>query len=309
MLIIGSYASKRNISRCNDVDVIAYLSDTFAWIENNKANIINYYPDTPDKIIVLYRMSNEKVIFIEFNIAYSDSTNGILVEDKRSYTEDKDTIFGLGHFATLEVCLMLKMSHRYLKNSSHFWKTMLDINLLRVLLPNGISDWLNPILKKRESETYTYNHPKLNQKKDSFFSDDNIVYKFDHDELHQVVKLYDRPAYQYFKPEEQEVYCSKDMFEDAEEHIKLAAVYEESCVLALERSMIPFDGSLDYENAFMLALSKVCTSITSGWFREYAWENAYKVIELFMDQQPTKSYYNLFKVAEKTEQIKPIGGK
>ena len=30
-----------------------------------------------------------------------------------------------------------------------------------------------------------------------------------------------------------------------------------------------------------MALMKVCTSITSGWFREYAWENYDKVLDLY----------------------------
>jgi len=32
---------------------------------------------------------------------------------------------------------------------------------------------------------------------------------------------------------------------------------------------------------FEMALMKVCTSITSGWFREYAWENYQKVLDLY----------------------------
>lgn len=31
----------------------------------------------------------------------------------------------------------------------------------------------------------------------------------------------------------------------------------------------------------MMALTKVCTSITSGKFREYAWENFDKVVDMY----------------------------
>ena len=31
----------------------------------------------------------------------------------------------------------------------------------------------------------------------------------------------------------------------------------------------------------MMALEKVCTSITSGWFREYAWENYHRVVHMY----------------------------
>jgi hypothetical protein len=56
---------------------------------------------------------------------------------------------------------------------------------------------------------------------------------------------------------------------------------EETYVLALERSLIPFPGKMQPRDAFKLALQKVCTSITSGWFREYAWNNYRKALESY----------------------------
>jgi hypothetical protein len=44
-------------------------------------------------------------------------------------------------------------------------------------------------------------------------------------------------------------------------------------VLAIERSLVPHPGKKTPEQAYLMALEKVCTSITSGWFREFAWEN------------------------------------
>ena len=38
----------------------------------------------------------------------------------------------------------------------------------------------------------------------------------------------------------------------------------------------------------MIALEKVCTSITSGWFREFAWENFDVVTNLYNDDYITK---------------------
>lgn len=260
-----------------------------------------------DSKYVVHAFLDGRLTVIEFEIAITGSAAHDLLADDRSCLWSQKDKYGLGYFATKEVCLMLKLSHRFLRNSPHFWKTMKDIAILKAHLPQGLSDWLIPILKKREVETYTYSHPKLNTTKENFFKDDNIVYTYDHDELHQIVKLLDKPAYEYFKPNENEVYCSSELFANADNAIKIAAVYEESCVLALERALVPFEDKIDFENAFLLALSKVCSSITSGWFREYAYNNAYSAIELFEKQEV--NFYQKFLTARDNNMIQPLVNK
>ena len=89
------------------------------------------------------------------------------------------------------------------------------------------------------------------------------------------------PAYTKYMKDGAQVMTSKDKFFAANEFVRLLGVYEESCVLALERSQIPHDFKPSPRYSFELALMKVCTSITSGWFREYAWENYDKVLDLY----------------------------
>lgn len=43
--------------------------------------------------------------------------------------------------------------------------------------------------------------------------------------------------------------------------------------------------------SFEIALEKVCTSITSGFFREFAYENYYKIIEMF-DENYINHFWN-----------------
>jgi hypothetical protein len=40
--------------------------------------------------------------------------------------------------------------------------------------------------------------------------------------------------------------------------------------------------------AFDMALSKVCSSITSGWFREFCWENYDAIADLYSDDYVIK---------------------
>lgn len=186
--------------------------------------------------------------------------------------------------------LLLKLSHRYRKNSPHFLKTMSDIRTLRECISVDGSDpqWTEQemdILKLREKETYKYSHPKLNKSKNEFFAD---RYMFDHDSIHEAVAVGEAPAYEKFSIGN--VMCDMDLFEAASFDQQVAAVYEETCVLALERSVIPH--GTDQHVAFLHALEKVCTSITSGRFREFAWENYHNVVRFKRDTKPyIKAFY------------------
>ena len=185
-----------------------------------------------------------------------------------------------------------KMSHRFLKNSKHFNKTRNDILKLRenakAIVENPTFEYekYKEFYEQRVKETYGYKHPNLNQKKSTFFTDE-VGYIYDHDDIHEAVKMLDKPAYRYYIEPGQEVKCSKELFDSIPYIVKLYGVLEESYVLALERAVIPLNVSAD--KAFEIALEKVCTSITSGWFREFAWENYDEVKKLYHD-----SYVNKF---------------
>ncbi len=90
------------------------------------------------------------------------------------------------------------------------------------------------------------------------------------------------------------------------EAVRLAGVLEESYVLALERSQVPFKGKLAPKTSFMIALEKVCTSITSGWFREYAWENYNKVLALY-DPNYVKKFWEAVDNEVVKQYIAPVG--
>jgi len=197
----------------------------------------------------------------------------------------------------LNFLYMLKMSHRYKKNSPHFLKTMRDIQFMRSKGAKiGIDTYLlRPLYKQRMKETYNYAHPNLKQTKKDFFTDD-VPYKYDHDSIHRAIAAPNDPAYTYVKDCQDEVFMKKENFYASSLVTQLMCVLEESMVLALERSIIPFDSFENPERidwAFKMALFKVCTSITSGWFREFAWENYDTVLEMYgLDSQ---EFVNRFK--------------
>lgn len=268
-----------------DVDFIATMESFQRWVDHNKEYIKACYPVSEKKYIVAHVRDGKKTM-VEFEIAWPGSSaedlhNLCLIgmcDQHKGYVGDSNVAADC-FVAPPSVLLLLKTSHRYLKNNPHFLKTMIDVRFLRQK-ESLDSPVLQTILKKREKETYVYKHPNLMQKKKGFF-DASVKYVYDHDTIHQAVKLLSQPAYEYYKSEDAEVFCSKEKFFAAPLDVRFAGVYEEACVLALERSQIPFKGKVTPKQSFMMALEKVCTSITSGFFREFAWENYDSIMTIY----------------------------
>ena len=269
--------------RVFDWDVICDMGSFHKWEQANSSRIQRVIPIKANKFACI--MKDESPW--EFEIAAPGTSAYSLLE----LVEDGEYPFAVrnGHmlFARPKLVMTLKMSHRYLKNSPHFYKTMADIRHLRYC---GVTTWVeyHQWYKQRVRETYDYSHPNLNQKKSEFFDGAGIKYYYEHDDIHQAVAHLDKPAYEYYKIPNEEVKCSKELFYEVPEQTRLFGVMEEAYTLALERSQIPImEGDFTSETpwtpeqSFKFALMKVCTSITSGWFREYAWEQHDRVLAMY----------------------------
>lgn len=289
MVVIGSMAAQFYIEgmKPNDLDVVGTYDEIASFRKKFKAR--TFYPiDSGNKMF----MRNAEGFICEADIAWDDTMASRLVD---FINEQKDNR-SMWDFIlpSLDVLYLLKMSHRYKKDSPHFLKTMRDIHAMRKLGAK-IRPEHEAFYKQRMKETYKNQSPKLNVTKKEFFDPEGtgVPYTYDHDSIHEAVKELQHPAYSYFKPDQNEVFCSKEQFYDQEEYVRLLSVLEESYVLALERSLIPYPDGMTPKEAFDMALMKVCTSITSGWFREYAWENYEKVQALYNSNYVDKFEYGL----------------
>lgn len=228
-------------------------------------------------------------------IKWESTENGVIIHtdnipieveliEKREHTKKlfdamKEDMMVGQIYATPEWLLFLKESHKFRKNSPHFFKTLQDIHYMRnngVQLPKGSE----ALLKEREGLTYTNKLPKLNVKKDEFFKEEvyNLVV---HDDLHLSVALDGVPAYTHFLKDGSEVLTCKDKFWSVSERIRLLSGVEEALVLTIERSLLPNDFKPNPDKMFVYALSKVCSSITGGYFRTYCYDNWYKIIDIY----------------------------
>lgn len=252
---------------------------------------------TPTRIGMAY-IFQKKVL--EFEIVETSPLGGKLaLQIAEEGSPGEHPIYGLPiAYASPEFVYTLKMSHRYLKNSPAFLKTMNDIHTLRDRGRGQIVD--EEFYRAREAATYDYGHPNLKVSKSDFFKPD-VPYVYDHDTIHEAVAVMDRPAYTFYMADGAEVLTSKLKFFSLPRHVQLYGVLEESYVLALERSIIPH--KTNPKGAFDVALSKVCTSITSGWFREFAWENYRDVRRLY-----NSDFVDKFEAALAAGRIKPFAG-
>lgn len=299
--LIGSAALLRHgiiLREPGDIDLVGTYKEISAWVRRTYPGRVRELLPTNEGKKLVARIKDGPIIDAEL-VWPGNSSEALLklITDEVQAGED-----GL-HVAPADVCMMLKQTHRFLRNSPFFLKTRRDLMALRemgVQFPERHREFYT----RRLRETLDYSHPSLNRNKQSFFSDDGVGYVYDHDTIHLAVMLHDKPAYEFFKEDEAEVFCSKDLFGALPHDIKVSAVYEESCVLAVERCMVPFENQ-DPERAFLMALEKVCTSITSGWFRTFAWENYDAAVEMFRANQGDRLYWNRFQVALEDGLIEP----
>ena len=305
MILIGSNALWiKNPKLLNrkplDLDLIATEEEFNLFIEKVKPTVKARYP-------TLHPHWKKEIIESSINIECEFITPGSSAEEfEKLVREDPETrmtnLLGIDFLTpSLDKLFMLKASHRYLKNSPHFWKTAQDYHNMKsagAVIDN------KEFFKRREKETYYYKHPSLKQNKDNFFADDNIKYVYDHDTIHESVAIYDKPAYTYYIKDGAEVDCDKEKFFKCPLEIRLAGVIEEAAVLAIERSLVPFpDSNKSPKQIWLYALSKVCSSITSGWFREFAYEHLPILVKLYPE-----GFWEKFQKDLKNGRVLPFTG-
>lgn len=283
MLLIGSRAAGMHYPNLwdapNDVDIVAEFSEI-----NELVNRLGIPMCPIGKSKMIGQLASGTML--EVDIAWPGNTSYDLLQKVNK--DNRVTVLELGcdvALPSMDWLFTIKSSHRYKKNDPHFAKTLRDYHLMKYKLGCKITDenWL----KAREKETYIKRRPRLNSSKKEFFSDSSLKYKYDHDTLHIAVSHLEQPAYEYYKADDAEVMCSRKKWNSCSDEIKLYGVLEESYVLALERSQIPYGKNISPRDSFNIALSKVCTSITSGFFREFAYENYYRVLDLYSDEYVT----------------------
>lgn len=145
--------------------------------------------------------------------------------------------------------------HKYL----HFYSRVYD-------------DKCKELLAERTAMTmnqYPQGNPNLMQSKEDFF-DDAVEKLYDHDYLHELYAHYDKPLYTKLLRQADLAWCEESKWQMLSHEDKLKCIQEEVYVIATERYMVRNNWKYPAKKAYMQALQKVCTTLCSGWFRDYS---------------------------------------
>lgn len=209
-------------------------------------------------------------------------------------------------YIDLSNLLLLKSAHKYfyLGKYKKSFKHLTDYSRLLKLIFLSSN-------QKKISEQYTQwliewayfndsrllHFPKLDKSKNQFFNI-SVNYYVDHDYLHELVAIEDKPA--YTKCLTGEVMFSNKLFNLLDYQSKINMALEESFVLALERCIIPmFKGetylpAITPEEAFKYSLTRVSTNIASGNFRAFAADNFCQIYEEYLNK-----HINYYKIIQR----------
>lgn len=192
-----------------------------------------------------------------------------------------------------EFLLTVKLSHAGW--DIHWRKTMDDILFLKregvkcdeTLYKKLVKDWIGLHGKKWAS---------LKGKDSETFFEDSVKRKYNHDKIHEAIAVYDKPLYESLLLEG--VTCSKDGFDKLSFDDKILLVKEEVWVTALERYHIPSNFTCGRMEAYSKSLKKLCTTMSSGWFKYFILDN-YDKLYICRDTD----YLNKFKIAEQNNRL------
>ncbi|PKK72414.1 hypothetical protein RhiirC2_848421 [Rhizophagus irregularis] len=284
-------------------------------LRNMKSNVILNEEESDEN-----DNNNEDDNYVEDNINLSESKiesemfndiqpkiSALMICDLCRNIEDKMLFPLLSSFpcivAPLKILEALKTSHIYWP--ADFQKNIADLHLLRILLGYNKVSMTQPLyspqrdkpielmLKTRIKETEIIRgkpgaHIKLNMTNEEFLDHEDILFvqkHVPHDYLHELVKYGDQPIYKSLKDDQSKAWTKKSLFENLDYKTKLNCVKEEAMVIALERYLIPMI-SKNQETSYSLALARICTTLTRGWFRQFAIDNYSRLSNLDKDLLP-----------------------
>ena len=289
MIVLGSKAlhitTHTNAERFerSDIDVVMSLDEFHAFVAKNQQYIVKLVPTSGTKFSL--RLKNTRSQHYEIEIAFKGSAQWLLDNHQTvvagSFQDDCGNTFDV---ANVEILYLTKKSH--IHYAIHYDKNIADYTLLKNNVDAGKLKKYMPYFKMRAQETkerVNKRLPRLNRSNTEFFDrSKNVVgYVFEHDDIHEAIKHYERPVYEMMKKDFSSAWCEKDMFNDLPHEYKIRCVQEEAYVIALERYIVLRKGPQDHFEAYKAAVQRICTTLCSGFFRDFAVDNYFEVLEAY----------------------------
>jgi len=192
--------------------------------------------------------------------------------------------------------LSCKLSH--LGWNVHWSKTLNDVLFLKKKGCKVVPE-LYKLLVKDWTKVHGKAWASLENKDAGKFFKDAVKRKYVHDDLHEVVSVYEEPLYFRILKEDGKVGCSEEKFNQLSHEDKILLVKEEVWVTALERYLIPNNFKCSKNLAYFESLKKLSTTMASGWFKFFILDN---IDQLYISRD--YAYIDKFKQAEKLGKIR-----
>lgn len=292
MIIIGSRALAHQqfvperISPKTDYDVVMSVEEFMKWQSENSAFIKSMFPRSANKYkaIVKPAFGNPQVQY-EIELGMEGTSSKWLLDNKSEACHGtlKGALEEQFDVMDLDYLMLTKRSH--LIYPIHFDKNIEDYHFIKsVWGPLERTELMNEYYKLRYDEAAARNKqrtPKLNVTTEDFFSSKLAVPSyFVHDHIHEMMAHDGVPMYTKMQPDPSMAWCSKDMFFKLSYEEQVQCIQEEGYTIALERYIIPQYGEKcnDFFDCYKRAVKRICTTLCSGWFRDFAIENYDKAI-------------------------------
>ena len=169
----------------------------------------------------------------------------------------------------------LKMSHIFwdIKWSKHIY----DIQFLQSKGCELIADLFTE-LYEYWNQLHKPNWRVDFEKDNEDFFKDAVRRKYNHDDLHEIVKVHEKPMFMYIKDDLNKAAISEDLFNKLDLQDKFLVVQEEACVLAYERYIL--NGVTGhYRGAYSKALKDLIMRLTPLWLGVFIVQNYGQLIK------------------------------
>lgn len=307
----------RTLTKENDYDFIATHESTMDWIASLGENVVfeqsnipfdfKQYGELLSKDISQWKhwdtklgaKCKENLDFTEQNgnvkkiTGHTDKIKFEIEIAPKGGSRSSNSILKMcGDFivAPLQILEAIKTSHMVF--SKNFRKHMTDLHLMRDRLHRK-GNYFEPARDEKVTEIMYLRriehclmfgvpgfHINLNKTNEAFLETDSVLYTDKyilHDDLHLKTCYGKTPAYDDLRLDKTKAMMDKALFDKASNQVRLNCVREEAMTIALERYLLPSRSS-NAQDAYEQALLRVCTTLTKGWFREYA-INAYPFVQ------------------------------
>lgn len=307
MIIIGSRALKYwypETKEPNDYDIIGYRQELDTYVHDNYDMVRSCKLSRPGKFMI--KLHGGRSIEFEINTGFG-SCNQINYLSSDKYIAKYSEINLEGTVAPPEILLAIKRSHLFVPLKQ--WnKHIEDYHLLKSKIKSAkkieSADLIYQLRSRETQGRINVRSAKLNMTNEEFFakSEPSINRLYVHDDLHRATCYYAQPLFSKIKLDPSKATCDQVLFEALSLEDQIRAVQEEAFSIALERKVIPAMMSgkpFNSKEALKYALFRLCTTLAGGWFRSFAQDHYYEILDCDVD------YVAKFNLAVQAGKIAP----